>query len=350
MNVSDIKRILFLRSAHCSLFRSCPRCRILLSRGKRTGSTDLEHQSRALAPRTGEVRRALRRSSSITMREPLGDYKVGVHDARLPDSFGGHRVRLFYPAETTRSISRGQARWFPKSLGPGFPDETFVGIMRFLQAPFPWLFASIATPLASSRLNALLDAPMLSPNSQQHSIDGIADRESANARSWPVVLFSHGLGGTIGGYSITCIDIASCGYVVAAIEHSDGSSMNAFVGSDRRNVPYSIYNGPDKDGPEFDYRNRQLEQRVGNFDALHRALQSASSATGEQLEALEGQESSPGPNLRGLIDVSTIHVAGHSYVLTDSIGALLICVVLWLGFCKMQRLIQGPFFLVFVFS
>ncbi|EFJ50670.1 hypothetical protein VOLCADRAFT_120568 [Volvox carteri f. nagariensis] len=43
----------------------------------------------------------------------------------------------------------------------------------------------------------------------------------------PVVVFSHGLAGTRNAYSSICIELASQGYVVVALEHSDGSASCA---------------------------------------------------------------------------------------------------------------------------
>ena len=44
---------------------------------------------------------------------------------------------------------------------------------------------------------------------------------------FPVVVFSHGLGTSFFIYSAICIDIASNGYVVAAVEHKDQSACIA---------------------------------------------------------------------------------------------------------------------------
>lgn len=48
---------------------------------------------------------------------------------------------------------------------------------------------------------------------------------------FPVMVFSHGLGGMRTTYSYICADIASHGWVVAAIEHRDGSASLALTES-----------------------------------------------------------------------------------------------------------------------
>ncbi|KAL0949350.1 hypothetical protein HGRIS_009420 [Hohenbuehelia grisea] len=57
-----------------------------------------------------------------------------------------------------------------------------------------------------------INAPLLQPR-----------RDSQDPSEWPLVIFSHGLGGSRTAYSQLCTNIAASGRVVLAIEHRDGT-------------------------------------------------------------------------------------------------------------------------------
>ena len=59
----------------------------------------------------------------------------------------------------------------------------------------------------------------------------------------PVLIFSHGLGGTKQCYSTVCCELASQGFIVGAVEHRDGSasfsySVESFLRFAKLNAPY----------------------------------------------------------------------------------------------------------------
>jgi platelet-activating factor acetylhydrolase len=76
-----------------------------------------------------------------------------------------------------------------------------------------------------ARLPAFLHAPLLRANKGKRRL----------------VVFSHGLAGSRTAYSQYCGELASRGYVVAAIEHRDGSGPSTFshtVDGKKRLVPF----------------------------------------------------------------------------------------------------------------
>ena len=73
-----------------------------------------------------------------------------------------------------------------------------------------------------------MNAPLI-----QCSLKRFLRNDSANVnfrditKGFPVIVFSHGLSGHFYVYSGICSDLASHGYVVAAVEHRDGSALLA---------------------------------------------------------------------------------------------------------------------------
>jgi dienelactone hydrolase len=104
----------------------------------------------------------------------------------------------------------------------------------------------------------------------------------------PVIIFQHGLGGTSEFYSQLCLDYASFGFVVVALEHEDGSGVYA-MNSEGILVRYKdTVNGKMTDESKdirtryireevIEYRRPFLKQRVAATESAITRLQSASS-------------------------------------------------------------------------
>ena len=87
------------------------------------------------------------------------------------------------------------------------------------------------TIFVDPKIPARLGAPLLGFNptstSQQSSVNDTGyDTQSGVVPppTFPVIVFSHGIGTSFFPYSSICCDLASHGFVVAALEHKDGSS------------------------------------------------------------------------------------------------------------------------------
>lgn len=131
-------------------------------------------------------------------------------------------LTVYYPASPPDS-SRKQSRqlWLGRprvSVAQGyshFAQLGSFGIPIFLPTMFTKLPAWRNAPL-SDRLPPRAK-PMEGPESNDE------------APTFPLMVFSHGLGGTNTAYSSVCGEFASYGFVVFALEHRDGSGPRTFV-------------------------------------------------------------------------------------------------------------------------
>ena len=134
------------------------------------------------------------------LQAPTGPHAVCSTLRRLPR---GCLYRVFAP--TAGGDSRVRGCWLPAP----FAAYTF-GLSVFLQIPLSLVRYMLSSLLVGVR-GAWLDCE---------------DDETAHvlAGQWPLVLFSHGIGGTSTMYSSLCCELASHRMIVVAVEHTDGSA------------------------------------------------------------------------------------------------------------------------------
>ena len=212
------------------------------------------------------------------------------------------KFRLFYPTSTPYN---GQTiPWVPA------PQRQWTEAFgRFLGASLGW--SSIVNPLLSLMtyitIPAIANAP-LRPRKQR--------------QPYPLMIFSHGLAGNCNTYSTFCGSVASCGTVVAAVEHRDGSCPVSMIrGSDGQVTSQIDYRKYSHDPvPEvFDARNAQLRTRLWEMDLLYTTLRRMNA--GQRFTNYATVSAQPktktleGPSLSSALDLTPGHVtwAGHSF-------------------------------------
>jgi predicted dienelactone hydrolase len=140
----------------------------------------------------------------IRLPEPTGPYPVGIVDRELVDQVRGRRlmVSVWYPA------AQGGT---PAPL-THHPDELMTALANLTGLPAPVFQHLRYMTLAAS--------------------EGVPVR--ADSTPFPVLVFSHGMVGLRLQNSSTFQDLASWGYVVVALDHTDAAAVTVFPDGETR--------------------------------------------------------------------------------------------------------------------
>jgi platelet-activating factor acetylhydrolase len=128
--------------------------------------------------------------------------------------------------------------------------------------PYKFLtaFSYFPLPLKYTTIPATRNAPLLSKDASAH---------------WPVLVFSHGLGGSCNAYSHLLGSLASCGVVCIAPEHRDQSTPISIIrqaDGGRKSIPYK-HLSHDPNPEILSARNSQLRIRLWELELLYTALE-----------------------------------------------------------------------------
>ncbi|ETI54643.1 hypothetical protein F441_02561 [Phytophthora nicotianae CJ01A1] len=215
-----------------------------------------------------------------------GPYQtIGCRSTRL----GGVECRVFYPS-TANLQSETKKQSTNQNLVPYLHHGRHLmqGLGVFSKMP-AWLFHN----MNNAHLAAFRDAPVAPP--------------PAGSDGWSLVIFSHGLAGSLELYSYVNQQLASHGNVVVVPNHCDGSACVCSPEPGRIEYYQQITSEvrDDIDGAGFRFRNGQLQQRVSEVRAV--------------LDAIK--EDATADSIFGRCDLTNVSVAGHSFGAATALSA-----------------------------
>ncbi|KAH7138372.1 platelet-activating factor acetylhydrolase, isoform II-domain-containing protein [Dendryphion nanum] len=278
---------------------------------------------------------------------------------------------LYYPATNEAGTSpdpSGQKKWSRETWLPRPRPELAKGYAKFAGISDPLAMAWFGATTSFTKLPAFRNAPVATHwppegNSKRDgykikSQQGSPPPNGSEEPIFPLLFFSHGLGGTRTAYSTMCGEFASYGFVVCALEHRDGSGPRTFVNhpqegaqgakenqtrSDSDDAPKQIKEGYDRidyifprDNPmdtaptnekgiDSELRDAQIELRLSELEEAFHVLKTIFEGKGEEVAVRnlrkKGYIGSSSRGLSGIdwnlwkgrFHIDKVIVAGHSF-------------------------------------
>ncbi|CAB3990535.1 Platelet-activating factor acetylhydrolase [Paramuricea clavata] len=251
------------------------------------------------------------------IRKTNGGFSVGCADYMWGSGVKGGFVRLFYPSDDhdqnihVDSCETKKPFWLPHK-------EYAVGMIKYAKLPSWLLGNAFYWLLGSARLDCYWNASLYSPSSSNET-----DSTQNNFQKFPCVVFSHGLGGSRCVYSSFCLELASYGYVVAAVEHRDKSaSATYYLKEDApsfQDPQWIPYHRLTENEDEFQMRNSQVHQRAKECMQTLNFLEQLNE--GQPPKNLLGAEFDS-PQFKDRLDLDKVSIMGHSFGGVTTIATL----------------------------
>eukprot|EP00877_Chromochloris_zofingiensis_P001284 jgi/Chrzof1/11156/Cz05g26010.t1 len=224
--------------------------------------------------------------------KPSGRFQVGVKDfaystAPSPSEITAesHVVgRLYYPCKPSFSWPVSWIRAYP--YAEGYVSWSLRGSLTLKQQLLKQVAQNVIYLLGQfNQLKVTYDAP------------------PRDEGPFPVVLFSHGAAGMRNTYSVFCTELASKGFVVAALEHADGTASCVQLANGEYQMLKGLGSGS--------VLESKCTYRVNECLTCAKVLTAMN--VGEHVEGLHvsGDNKARNP-FEGLLDMESLAIMGHS--------------------------------------
>ncbi|CAJ2500428.1 Uu.00g032810.m01.CDS01 [Anthostomella pinea] len=321
-------------------------------------------QTEKQRPNPGPVPpRRLREHFFHKLPDYAGPYSVGTMEiempAREPRTFSHikrnhkHALRMdtvlfamYYPCDTSSYASKrkkpSRATWLPRPR-----IQTCNGFAKFYGVSDIPVTAYIAATTMFTKLPVYRNANLadkLVDAAQEEAVatdsqNTLTGAENVNPK-FPVIIFSHGLGGSRTCYSAVCGELASNGFVVIALEHRDGSGARSYVNvppdgdlagtlktgntdaTDHYQLDYlfpednAIDTAPhNTQGVDTVLRNAQIEMRMAEIEEAYYTLEMINNGEGELVRKTNlRKQGNAGSSSKGLANIEWSSWEGRMFL------------------------------------
>ncbi|KAI1802318.1 alpha/beta-hydrolase [Daldinia bambusicola] len=287
--------------------------------------------------------------------EYSGPYPVGAVDVEVPltspriidaarfkttkeNAFELNTVlfTLYYPSVQHATSRQPKHNWVSKPIsvtGEGYAkfahvnnfimNKVFTAALKALVGHIP-IPAQVDVPLAD-----LASAVTSIPETQNDNTE-IKKVIQIEEGGHPVIVFSHGMASSRTDYTHYAGELASRGYVVALLEHRDGSCPGSVVMQhgkpDQAKLTFDVPEVETAKGKDLtvdEFKRAQLDFREAEIEEAVRVLKLINEGHGKEVfKSNMRDEGIDFANWKGRLNTDEMIVAGHSYGATGAMQAL----------------------------
>ncbi|KAI1102039.1 PAF acetylhydrolase [Jackrogersella minutella] len=287
--------------------------------------------------------------------EYSGPYRVGAIDVEIPlalsrvvdtarfkttraNAFELETVlfTLYYPTTQDAVSQKPKHYWMSRPVS--LIAEGYAKFARINNFAVNWLMTGAGNALVGNiQIPAHVDVPlgdlMATFTSSTVSRDDVDEVEKATliaTGGHPVIVFSHGMASSRTDYTHYAGELASRGYVVAMLEHRDGSCPGSIIMKNGEPDKTKLhFNAPEIEsvsGKELtvkEFKTAQLNFREAEIEEAVHVLKLINEGHGDEVFKQNSRgEGSDFQNWQGRLNTDEMIVAGHSYGATGAMQAL----------------------------
>ncbi|KAI2617500.1 PAF acetylhydrolase [Hypoxylon sp. NC1633] len=250
---------------------------------------------------------------------------------------------LYYPAPQNTTSQKPKHRWIPDPVS--VTAEGYAKFAHINNVVTNKLFeAALRALVGSIQIPAHVDAPLadlVAAVANDPAVLGDPNANDAELRKvvhvaehgHPVVVFSHGMASSRTDYTHFAGELASRGYVVALLEHRDGSCPGSVIAQkgapDRVRLTFRVDEvetgsaGRVRDLTVDEFKRVQLDFRQAEMEEVVRVLRLVNSGRGDEVARLNARGEGEGlAEWKGRLNTADVVVAGHSFGATGAMQAL----------------------------